>query len=102
MLIDSGKVIYKLCQEPPFTITREELKKDADREEFKNLITQGWRRTEEDWIKRELGLLILNSQSNNTQLLIEGRASSKRFIEFNLFLPESKSINLTFLLANLL
>ena len=30
--------------------------------------------------KRELGLLILNKWSNNTQLLINGDAISKRFI----------------------
>ena len=29
--------------------TREELKKEADREEWKKLIAQGWRRTEEIW-----------------------------------------------------
>ncbi len=33
--------------------TRDELKKNAAREEFKNLITQDWRRTEEDWTKKE-------------------------------------------------
>ena len=38
-------------KEPPVMTTREEWKK---------LIAQGWRRTEEDWTKkRELGLLIL-------------------------------------------
>ncbi len=40
-------------KEPPVITTREELKKNADREEFKNLITQDWRRTEEDWTKKE-------------------------------------------------
>jgi len=29
------------------------LKKDATIEEWKKLIAQGWRRTEEDWIKKE-------------------------------------------------
>ena len=53
MLIDSGKVIYICSLEPPVITTREELKKDAVREEFKNLITKGWRKTEEDWIKKE-------------------------------------------------
>ena len=53
MLIDSGKVIYTLSQETPVIITREELKRNADRKEFKNLITQGWRRSEEDWTKKE-------------------------------------------------
>ena len=53
MLIYSGKVIYTWSQEPLFITTREELKKDTSREEFKNLITQVWRRTEEDWTKKE-------------------------------------------------
>ena len=35
-------------KEPPVIITREELKKDAAREEWKKLITQGQRRNEED------------------------------------------------------
>ena len=48
MLIDSGKVIYSWSQEPPVIKTRGELKKNAARKEFKNLITQSWRRTEED------------------------------------------------------
>ena len=46
MLIDSGKVIYTWCQELPVITSRVELKKDAGREEFKNLITQGCRGTE--------------------------------------------------------
>ena len=46
MLIDSGKVVYKLSQETPVITTREELKKYAAREEWKKLIAQGWRRTE--------------------------------------------------------
>ena len=53
MLIDSGKVIYTQSQEPPVITTREELKKNAARKEFNKLITQGWRRTEEDWTKKE-------------------------------------------------
>ena len=48
MLIDSGKVIYTWGQEPPVITTREELKKAAAREEWKKLIAQSWRRTEED------------------------------------------------------
>ena len=53
MLIDSGKVIYTLSQETPVITSREELKRNAARKEFKNLITQGWKRTEEDWTKKE-------------------------------------------------
>ncbi len=55
MLIDSVKVIYTLSEEQLFTIAREGLKKDAIREEFKNLIAQCWRRTEEDWKKKRAG-----------------------------------------------
>ena len=52
--------------------------------------------------KREQGLLILNSCSNNILLLTNGGKSSKRFTLFKLFLLKSKSINLAFLLTNLL
>ena len=53
MFIDSGKVIYTyMVKEPPVIKAREELKKDAAREEWKKLIAQGWRRTEEDWTKK--------------------------------------------------
>ena len=50
--------------------------------------------------KNEPRLLILDRCSNNTQLLTNSGASSKRFILFKLFLPKSKSINLGFLLKN--
>ena len=53
MLIDSGKFIYTQSKEPPVITKREELKKDSAREEFKNLIAQSWRRTEEDWTKKD-------------------------------------------------
>ena len=102
MFIDSGKVTSTWGKEPTVMSNREELKKDAAREEWKKLIAQGWRRTEEDLKKRELVLLILNRRLNNTQLLTNGDSSSKRFILFKLFLPKSKSINLAFLLTNLL
>jgi len=52
MFIDSGKVTYTWGKETPFMTTREELKKEAAREEWKKLIAQGWRRTEEDWTKK--------------------------------------------------
>ena len=52
MFIDSRKVIYTyMVKEPPVIKTREELKKDAAKEEYKSLIVQGWRITEEDWTK---------------------------------------------------
>ena len=40
-------------KEPPVMTTREELKKDAAREEWKKLIAQGWRRIENIGQKKE-------------------------------------------------
>ena len=53
MFIDSGKVNSTWGKEPPVMTTREELKIEAAREEWKKLIAQGWRRTEEVWTKKE-------------------------------------------------
>ena len=39
--------------EPLVITNREELKTEEAREEWKKLIAQGWRRTEEVWIKKE-------------------------------------------------
>ncbi len=61
MLIDSGKIIYTWSQEPPVITIRKELKKNAFRKEFKNLIPQGGRRIGGRLDKkRELELLILD------------------------------------------
>ena len=54
MFIDSGKVTSTWSKEPPFMTTREELKKDAAREEWKKLIAQSWRRTEEVLTKKRV------------------------------------------------
>ena len=53
MFFDSGKVTSTWGKEPPVMPTREELKKEEAREEWKKLIAQGWRRTEEDWTKKK-------------------------------------------------
>jgi len=53
MFIDSGKVNSIWGKEPPVMTTREELKKEAAREECKKLIAQSWIRTEEDLTKKE-------------------------------------------------
>ena len=52
--------------------------------------------------KREVGLLIIYRWLNNTELLTNDDSSTKRFILFKLFLPKSKSINLAFMLTNIL
>ena len=49
VFIDSGKIIGVLGKEPPLMTTREELKVDAARDEWKKLIDQGWRRTKPVW-----------------------------------------------------
>ena len=52
MFIDSGKVTSTWGKEHPVMTTREELKKEAAREEWEKLISLGWRRTEEVWAKK--------------------------------------------------
>ena len=53
MFIDSGKVVGTFGKEPPVLTTREaarkELKKEVAREEWKKLISQGWRKTPVVW-----------------------------------------------------
>ena len=50
MFIDSGKIVGVLGQQPPVIITREELKIDEAREEWKKLLAQGWRKTKVVWL----------------------------------------------------
>ena len=49
IFIDSGRILGVLGKEPPLMTTREELKIDKARDEWKKLITQGWRRTKPVW-----------------------------------------------------
>ena len=49
MFIDSGRIIGVLGKEPPLMTTREELKIDTARDEWKKLIAQGWRKTKPVW-----------------------------------------------------
>ena len=57
IFVDSGKVTSKWGKEPPVTTTREELKKEVAKKEWKKLNAQGCRRTEEVWTtKREVKL----------------------------------------------
>ena len=45
MFIDTGKIIGVLGKEPPLMKNRGEFKIEEAREIWKNLIVQGWRRT---------------------------------------------------------
>ena len=49
MFIDTGKIIGVLGKEPPLMQTREELKIEAARKEWKKLLAKGWRTTEAIW-----------------------------------------------------
>ena len=49
MFIDSGRILNVLGKEPPLMTTREELKVDKARDEWKKLNAQGWRRTKPVW-----------------------------------------------------
>jgi len=49
MFIDSGRILGVLGKEPPLMTTREELKADKARDEWRKLIAQGWRRTKPVW-----------------------------------------------------
>ena len=49
MFIDSGRILGVLGKEQPLMTTREELKVDKARDEWKKLISQGWRRTKPVW-----------------------------------------------------
>ena len=49
MFIDSGRILSVLGKEPPLMTTREELKVDKARDEWRKLIAHGWRRTQPVW-----------------------------------------------------
>ena len=49
IFIDSGRILGVLGKEPPLMTTRGELKVDKARDEWKKLISQGWRRTKPIW-----------------------------------------------------
>ena len=50
MFVDTGKIVGVLGKEPPLMQKREELKIEKAREEWKKLISQGWRVTQEVWL----------------------------------------------------
>ena len=49
IFIDSGKILGVLGKKSPLMTTREELKVDKARNEWRKLIAQGWRRTKPVW-----------------------------------------------------
>ena len=49
MFIDSGKITGLFGEQPPVMVTREELKIDKAREEWRKFLAQGWRQTKVVW-----------------------------------------------------
>ena len=49
MFIDSGKVTSTWGKEPPVMTKREELKIEKARDEYKKLLSQGWRKPPPVW-----------------------------------------------------
>ena len=52
MFIDSGKIVGVLGNEPPVITTTVSVEIDLAREIYERLLSQGWRKTEEVWIKK--------------------------------------------------
>ena len=53
MFIDSGKIVGVLGNEPPVITATVSVDIDLAREIYKRLMSQGWRKTEEVWPKKE-------------------------------------------------
>ena len=53
MFLDTGKIVGVFGKEPPVMITTVSVDIDLAREIYERLISQGWRKTEEVWPKKE-------------------------------------------------
>ena len=52
MFVDTGKIVDILVKEPPKITTTVSVDIDLAREIYERLISQGWRKTHEFWIKK--------------------------------------------------
>ena len=52
IFVDTGKVIGVLGNEPPLMTTSISVDIDLAREIYERLLSQGWRKTEEIWIRK--------------------------------------------------
>ena len=52
MFIDTGKIVDKLGKDPPLITTTVSVEIDLAREIYKRLLSQGWSKTEEFWMKK--------------------------------------------------
>ena len=53
MFIDSGKIVGVLGKESPVIITTVSVEIELAREIYERLLSNGWRKTEEVWTKKE-------------------------------------------------
>ena len=53
MFIDTGKIVGVLGKEPPVMTTTVSVDIDLAREIYERLISQGWRKTKEVWLKKD-------------------------------------------------
>ena len=53
MFIDTGKIVGRLEKEPPVITITISVEIDLAREIYKRLLSQGWKKTEEVWKKKE-------------------------------------------------
>ena len=53
MFIDTGKIVGVLAKEPPVMTTTISVDIDLAREIYERLISQGWRKIDEIWPKKE-------------------------------------------------
>ena len=53
MFVDTGKILGVFGKEPPLMTTTVSVDIDLAREIYERLISQGWRKTEAVWLKKE-------------------------------------------------
>ena len=53
MFVDTGKIVGIFGKEPPLMTTTVSVDIDLAREIYERLISQGWRKTEAVWLKKE-------------------------------------------------
>ena len=58
MFVDTGKIVGVFGKEPPVMTTTVSVDIDLAREIYERLLSQGWRKTEEVWDKRDTNLNI--------------------------------------------
>ena len=53
MFVDTGEIVGELGREPPVMTTTVSVDIELAREIYERLVLQGWRKTEEVWVKKD-------------------------------------------------